>query len=264
MGGYELKCKANATAKSVNNLGNGRIDSNCSDFDVDCNDRIDENFSDTEKPIKRKMRKRPQNVLSYTRSETEIVAISQSTECSIPIRIGDRDYKTLWDTGASQCVISKDKYTSLPEEVKTPLRPSKVIIKAAQGSIIDNSGECEITFKIGPAQFTFPFLCSNILTQGIILGFNFKQTFHIGTDWNRNDEMYLKMNGQPLTSTINTKDINALVQCVEPITIPPRSNARIACKASKLAMQENLDRVCRFEPSKRLNSITSFGMPMKE
>ena len=105
MGGYELKYKANPTAKSVNKLGDGRIDSNCCDFDVECNDRTDENFSDTEKPIKRKMRKRPQDVLSYTRPETEIVAISQSTECSIPIRIGDRDYKTLWDTeiGRASC-----------------------------------------------------------------------------------------------------------------------------------------------------------------
>ena len=159
--------------------------------------------------------------------------ISENTECSIAIKIGDRSYKTLWDTGAGRCVISKDKYSSIPDKLKTQLHPSNIIIKAAEGSIISNDGECEITFKIGPATFTFPFLVSNALTQDIILGYNFKKAFHIGTDWNRNDEMYLKMNGQFLTTTLSTKEINALVQCVDSVVIPPRSNAQVPCKANK-------------------------------
>ena len=94
-------------------------------------------------------------------------------------------------------------------------------------------------------------------TQDVILGYNFKKAFHIGTDWNRNDEMYLKMNGQFLTTTLNTKNINALVQCAESVVIPPRSNAQIQCKANKMVCQINFERICRFEPSSRLHSDNS-------
>ena len=55
-------------------------------------------------------------------------------------------------------------------------------------------GECDIAFKIGPARFTFTFLVSNEFTQDVILGYNFSKAFHIGTDLNKSDEMFLTMN----------------------------------------------------------------------
>ena len=81
--------------------------------------------------------------LEVDHKESEIVEISENTECSIAIKIGDRSYKTLWDTEAGRCVISKDKYSSIPDKLKTQLHPSNTIIKAAEGSIISNDGECE-------------------------------------------------------------------------------------------------------------------------
>ena len=138
-------------------------------------------------------------------TDTEIVNINSKNECCIPIKIGDRSYKTLWDTGAGKCVISKEKYDSIPSSCKSELKPSNILIRAAEGSIIKNDGECDITFKIGPQRFTFSFLVSNALTQDIILGYNFKRAFHIGTDWNKNDEMYLKMGDRYLTTTISTR-----------------------------------------------------------
>ena len=91
--------------------------------------------------------------------------------------------------------------------------------------MIENKGECDITFKIGPARFTFTFLVSNELTQDVILGYNFSKAFHLGTDWNKNDEMFLTMNGQQLTTTISTKAINALVQCVSQIPLVDNHSA---------------------------------------
>ena len=128
------------------------------------------------------------------------------------------------------------------------------MIKAANGSAIENKGECDITFKIGPASFTFTFLVSNELTQDAILGYNFSKAYHIGTDWNKNDEMMLTMNGQQITTAISTKAINALVQCAESISIPPRSNAMIKCKAQKVLCHQNYGRICVFEPSTRHTS----------
>ena len=185
MGGYELNFKVDPTSDVVNNSGNCKIDN-----DLECtNNNLKEPFEPFEANNAHLQSTNSSNDLKHSfrslnvkEEEIEIVQISDNTECSIAIKIGDRNYKTLWDTGAGKCVISKDKYSSIPDKLKTELKPSNIIIKAAEGSIISNDGEYEITFKIGPATFTFPFLVSNALTQDVILGYNFKKTFHIGTD----------------------------------------------------------------------------------
>ena len=66
--------------------------------------------------------------------------------------------------------------------------------------------------------------------------------------------MFLTMNGQQLTTTISTKAINALVQCAESISIPPRSNAMVKCRAPKVVCHQNYERICVFEPSDRHTS----------
>ena len=257
MGGYELNFKVDPTSDVVNNSGNCIIDNDLACTNNNLKEPFEANNTDLKGTNSNIDLKDSFRSLNEKEEEIEIVQISDNTECSIAIKIGYKHYKTLWDTGAGKCVISKDKYSSIPDKLKTELKPSNIIIKAAEGSIINNDGECEITFKIGPATFTFPFLVSNALTQDVILGYNFKKAFHIGTDWNRNDEMYLKMNGQFLTTTLNTKDINALVQCAESVVIPPRSNAQIPCKANKMVCQSSFERICRFEPSSRLHSDNS-------
>ena len=98
----------------------------------------------------------------------EIVHVGTKDDCSILIKIEERNHKALWDSAAGKCVISFDKYNTISEKLKTQLSPSKIMIKAANGSAIENKGECDITFKIGPASFTFTFLVSNELTQDVI------------------------------------------------------------------------------------------------
>ena len=188
---------------------------------------------------------------------TEIVHLGTKDDCSIMIKIGERLYKTLWDSGAGKCVISYDKHQTIPKKFKTPLVPSNILIKAANGSLIENKGECDITFRIGHENFTFTFLVSNALTQDIILGYNFSKAYHIGTNWNKNDEMYLTRNGKQLTTTVGTKSINAIVQCAEIIVIPPKSNAMVKCRAPKIACQEHFEKICLFEPSSRHTSENS-------
>ena len=188
---------------------------------------------------------------------TEIVHLGTKDDCSIMIKIGERLYKTLWDSGAGKCVISYDKYQTIPKKFKTPLVQSNILIKAANGSIIENKGECDITFRIGHENFTFTFLVSNALTQDIILGYNFSKAYHIGTNWNKNDEMYLTRNGKQLTTTVGTKSINAIVQCAEVIVIPPKSNAMVKCRAPNISCQEHFEKICLFEPSSRHKSENS-------
>ena len=48
-----------------------------------------------------------------------------------------------------------------------------------------------------------------------------------------------------------------MVQCAESVVIPPKSNAKIPCKANKVAYHDNFERICRFEPSSRLHSDNS-------
>ena len=102
---------------------------------------------------------------------------------------------------------------------------------------------------IGDERFTFPFLCSNQLSQQIILGHNFAKAFHRGTWWDQDDNMYLTRYGKPFEQTIPSRTINALVFCTESIVIPPYSNGYIKHKVSKGKLKASLGKDCVFEPS---------------
>ena len=64
--------------------------------------------------------------------------------------------------------------------------------------LLKNRGECNLTFKINDEQFIFPFLCSDQLSQQLILGHNFAKAFHLGTSWDANDTMSLTIKGRAL------------------------------------------------------------------
>ena len=119
----------------------------------------------------------------------------------------------------------------IPEKYKRDLFSSSIKVKAANGTIIDNSCECDITFRMGTQKFTFPFLCSSQLSQLVIIGHNFCNTFNIGTILTAADVMSLTYEGKPIAQCIRTKGINTLVICADSIVIPPYSNAKIPCKA---------------------------------
>ena len=160
----------------------------------------------------------------------------------------------MWDSGACKCVISLESYKTIPDKYKTELFPSNIKIKAANGSIIHNNGECDITFRMGSEKFTFPFLCSDQLSQSVIVGHNFCNTFNIGTVWTTPDIMSLTYEGRPIAQCARTKGINALVFCTESIVIPPFSNAKIQCKAPKLKFHSDIASSIIFEPSFRHRS----------
>ena len=105
-------------------------------------------------------------------------------------------------------------------------------------------------------KFTFPFLCSDQLSQEMILGHNFSKAYHIGTLWNADDVMSLTKNGMPFAETLPTNDINALF-CTESTVIPPYSNVYIRCRMSKAKGRAYIGRSCLFEPLFRHRSLYS-------
>ena len=145
--------------------------------------------------------------------DTEIVHLHRKStdDCALMVLIGNRHCKVLWDSGAGKCVISFDYYQSIPTKYKTELYSSSIKIKATNGTFIINKGECDLTFMIGDERFTFPFLCSDQLSQQIILGHNFAKAFHIGTWWDQDDIMYLTRHGRPFKQIMPSSNINALV-----------------------------------------------------
>ena len=102
---------------------------------------------------------------------------------------------------------------------------------------------------IGDERFRFPFLCSDQLSQQIILGHNFAKAFHIGTWGDQDDNMYLTRYGKPFGQTTPSSTINALVICTDSIVIPPYSNGYIQCKVPKEKLKANLGKNHVFEPS---------------
>ena len=117
-----------------------------------------------------------------------------------------------------------------------------------------NKGECDLTFVIGDERFTFPFLCSDQLSQLIILGHNFAKAFHTGTWWDQDDNMYLTRYGKQFEQTIWSSTINALVLCTESIGIPPYPNGYIQCKVTTEKLKASLGTNCVFEPSDKHRS----------
>ena len=170
-------------------------------------------------------------------------------ECAVMATIGSRSYKAVWDSGAAKCVLSLDCYQSISPKFKTELYESSIKIRAANGSFIENRRKCNLTFKIIDEQFTFPFLCSDQLSQQLILGHNFAKAFHIGTFWDANDTMSLTINGRAFAETIPVKDIQALVFCSEGAIVLPYSNRYIPCRLPKLLRHSNPGRNFVFEPS---------------
>ena len=194
--------------------------------------------------------------VNNTPFETDLVHLGRRPQdgCSLMIQTGKRSHKALWDSGAGQCVLSLDCYNAIPAKYKTDLFTSPIKIRAANATLIENKGECDITFKIGPIKFTFPFLCSAQLSQQFILGYNFSKTFHIGTTWSADDTMSLTHQGRTIAQTIPTKQINFIVFCCESTVIPPLSNAKIKCSAPKVKSRANSGQNFLFEPSNRHES----------
>ena len=221
------------------------------------NTNLDNNSCDTNvhSPIESKSQDVNSSV-NNTPIETDLVHLGRrpQDECSLFIQTGKRSHKALWDSGAGQCVLSFDCYNAIPAKYKTDLFTSPIKIRAANGTLIENKGECDITFKIGPIRFTFPFLCSAQLSQEFILGYNFSKAFHIGTTWSADDTMSLTHQGKMIAQTISTKEINSIVFCCESTVIPPFSNAKIKCRAPKVRSRANSGQNLLFEPSNRHKS----------
>ena len=137
------------------------------------------------------------------------------------------------------------------------LFPSSVRIRATNGTFIANKGECDITLTISDERFTFPFLCSDQLSQQMLLGHSFSEAYHIGMLWNADDVMFLTKNGIPFAEMLPTNDINALVFCTESTVIPPYSNGYIRCRMPKAKGTAYIGRGCVFEPTFRHGSLYS-------
>ena len=108
--------------------------------------------------------------------------------------------------------------------------------------------------ELAQTKFTFPFLCSNSLSQQFILGHNFSRAFHIGTTWSPDDIMSLTYEGRPIAQTIPTRQINSIVFCCERTIIPPFSNAKIRCTAPKVRSRASPGLNLVFEPSNQHKS----------
>ena len=167
-----------------------------------------------------------------TQTNTEFVHIGRKSqnECAVMVNASKRSFKALWDSGTGRCVISYEDYNKISSKFKSHLFTSDIRLKTANGTFIRNKGECEISFQIGQERFRFPFLCSDQLSQELILGHNFVHTFHIGTLWNASDVMSLTRNGTPFAHTLLTNDINALVFSTGSIVTLPFSMHSFSAK----------------------------------
>ena len=166
-------------------------------------------------------------------SETEIVHIGRKSqnECPVITVIGARSQRVLWDSGPGRYIISYDCYNSLHPKYKTELFPSIVKIRAANSTFILNRAECDVTFKINKEWFTFPFPCSDQLSQQMTLGHNFSKAYHIGMMWNMDDIISLTRHGMSFAETLPTNDIMhwCFVWNLQPYHPSPMGISSVGC-----------------------------------
>ena len=108
---------------TFDNVHNSSI-SDCTDIKqtIDNSDTGDPNESKTE-TIDDNMQDQTSNIDNENQDNsefesTEIVHIGTKDDCSILIENGERNYKAPWDSGVGKCVISYDKYKTIPENSK--------------------------------------------------------------------------------------------------------------------------------------------------
>ena len=75
---------------------------------------------------------------------TEIVHSGKSSkdDCSLFIQTGKKTHRALLDSGACKCVLFLESYQMIPDKYKTDLFSSNIKIKAANGTMTKNNGEC--------------------------------------------------------------------------------------------------------------------------
>ena len=191
-------------------------------------------------------------------AETEIVHIGRKShnKCTVITMKDNRSQKALWDSGTGRCIISYDCYNSFHPKYRTDLFPSSVRIRAANRTFIANKGICDITLKINDKRSTFSFLCSDQLTQQMIIGHDISKAFYTGMLWNADDVMSLAGNGIPFAGMFLLM-ILMQVFFMESTVIPPYSNGYIRCRIPKAKERAYIGRSSVFEPSFRHRSLYS-------
>jgi len=155
----------------------------------------------------------------------DIVHISNKADACFSISIGNEMYTALWDTGAGKSIIAKSCYDKIDKRFKSPLHPSDVYIRAANGSNMNNKGSCHIDFKIGDQYFRHDFLVCEKLTRPIIIGLDFQSRYRIGQDYDEAGNMLLHQGNTLLTYMSRNVSINSIVKSISDVVIPPYCNA---------------------------------------
>ena len=78
------------------------------------------------------------------------------------------DIMMLVDTGASISVIPHEFYTSIPEWLRPPLQPVKIVIEVGNGGQLKHEGVCRLSFELGDFTFDHEFFVCRESTHAIL------------------------------------------------------------------------------------------------
>lgn len=112
----------------------------------------------------------------------------------ISVRIGNRQIKSLVDTGSSISVISKALFEDLKEKSSIPVIPVSNL--KIRGIIPDRSVRCKeqtyLELQIGDAIFSYPFVVMSKINFNLILGADFLREFDAVIDLPNNEIRFRK------------------------------------------------------------------------
>ena len=123
-------------------------------------------------PTKRKVGK--VNIIHYQSDENmPLITKSYTLDCSLQ----GIKYTALLDTGSCTTCISKKAFSKLSMWAQAKLRPTKTSFAAAQGTPLEAIGEMDLYMEAGTWNGWVKFIVMNNLSEDVILGQNYLQTF---------------------------------------------------------------------------------------
>ena len=138
------------------------------------------------------------------------------------INIANREVFTVFDTGASRCVMSGETFRKLKLDSKDLDTKNLPTVVGANGTSLGAIGKINCEIEIGKKRFTQTFLVYENLTRSLILGVDFAKQHAAGVHWTKHNSFVLMIDGETVAETKELHN-KAAVSLKKRTKLPPRS-----------------------------------------
>ena len=148
-------------------------------------------------------------------------------------RFAKCETKTLYDTGATLCLISKEFFQNLGTKEKAITRAGPPIrLTQANGQPLLNLGQVQLKFKIGSQSFTYWFQIVRGLKQNMIIGLNLMKKYKLTQDFDKSGNQYLCIGNKIVTPSTESTVLKSHCSTALSVNVTPCTATCIRLKTT--------------------------------